>query len=445
MSSGFVPWLLAAVLLPLVVAEFKDWWPRLAVGLVRWSARRLGDPHACARYEEEWVANLQEVPGKLSPLLAAFGYVAVVPRMRWAIRRGPVPLNVRPEQLPKDMIDFVGREHELAELDTLLFVRRSDRSAKRGPWVILLAGVAGVGKTALALRWAHRNRDKFSDGHLYASLRGYGPGEPLGQYEVLGRFLHSLGVRAAHIPASLEERSAVYRSLTARRQLLVVLDNVASVEQVQSLLPDGPKSVAVITSRSMLPAVVQGGAHRLAIGTFDVEASVALMRTVLGSDRVDAEFQSVMQLIELCAYLPLALRIAGANASSQPRSAVGELVERVQSSLDRFPSEQDLIDAEQYGVRAVFDLSYRALSAEAARLFRRIGALPERRFSCADAISLGGSAAEGTIHLLAVLVKANLLEATGDRGMFAVHPLLRIYAQNCLAAEEPDYVYPMVG
>jgi hypothetical protein len=314
MSAGVVPWLLTAVLAPLMVNEFKDWWPWLAVRLVRWSARRLGNRQSCARYEEEWVANLQEVPGKLSPLLAAFGYLVVVPRMRWTLRRGPVPLNVRPDQLLHNITNFVGREDEMARLDACLHTQGSRGAATRSTPVVVVTGMAGVGKTALIVQWAHRHREKFTDGILYVHLRGYSPGMsgPLRPHEVLGLFLRSLGVQAAHIPATLEERIAIYQTLMARRQLLVVLDGAAATSQVHLLLPDSPRSMVLITSRSRLAGLAAGDVtHHLMIEEFGDAEAIAMMRVIVGADRVDAEFETARELVRLCAHLPLALRIVG--------------------------------------------------------------------------------------------------------------------------------------
>jgi hypothetical protein len=158
--------------LPLAVSEFRDWCPRLATRLARWAARCLGDLQARTRYEEEWVANLNEVPGKLSPLVSAVGYLVAVPRMRCTLRRAPEALTTKPRQLPTPTFPLTVRVGELAALDSLLAHRRK-KGGDAAALTAVIKGIAGVGKTTLALHWAQRIKDRFPDGNLYADLHGY--------------------------------------------------------------------------------------------------------------------------------------------------------------------------------------------------------------------------------------------------------------------------------
>ncbi|WP_157767866.1 NB-ARC domain-containing protein [Actinosynnema pretiosum] len=416
------------MLLPLVVNEFKDWWPWLAVRVVRWSARRLGDPQACARYEEEWVANLEEVPGKLSPLVAAFGYLAVVPRMRRTLREGPVPLNVCPDQMPENPSGFVGRLDELARLDEHLFQHAVKKPSKREIPALLVTGGVGTGKTALALRWAHLNLHRFPDGNLYADLGAQDITEPASAFTTLGRFLSSLGIRPAHIPGTLEERVAIYRALVARRRLLAVLDDVRSADQVRPLLLESSRSFVIAISRRQLTDFTElGDTHRLQVTPFDRDDAVELLRRIVGTVRVNEELDAARELARLCSYLPLALRIAGERGAVRRGTTLPQLNAELTAPLDL---------PERLG--SVLDWVYRSLPTAAARLFRLLGTLPDEQLTVDDAVLLMACAEVEARRLLNVLAKAGLLEPIG-RDALHIHPLLRAYAQNVLNEEEPDH------
>ncbi|AXX32699.1 ATP-binding protein [Actinosynnema pretiosum subsp. pretiosum] len=440
MSGGVLPWVVMAVLLPLAIGELREWWPRLAVRLVRWSARRLGDPQACARYEEEWVANLEEVPGKLSPLVAALGYLVAVPRMRRVIRRGPVPLNVRPAEIPDSPEEFVGRLDELARLDAHLFQHTLRRPSKRGVPTLLVTGAAGVGKTALVLRWAHLNQAyRFPDGNLYAWFSGRDIGEPVDAFTVLGRFLRALGVRPAHIPATLEERTAVYRTLTARRRLLVVLENAYFTDQVRPLLPAGPRSFTIVISRWELADFAElGNTHHFQVAPFDHHDAIEFLQRTVGEAQVNRELDAAQELARFCAYLPLALSVASKHLAIRREKPFHRLnAELVDAS--NFPEE--LSDDPTAGAEWVFDNSYSALPAAAARLFRRLGALPGGRVAVGDAVLLMACTEAEARRLLVELVEENLLSPVRC-DTFHLHPVLHAYARKALHDEEPGYRLP---
>jgi transcriptional regulator with XRE-family HTH domain len=214
---------------------------------------------------------------------------------------------VVPRQLPGPVRQFVGRDSELAVLTALL-----DRADVTSDAVLISAigGMAGVGKTALAVRWAHQVAGRFPDGQLYVNLRGYDPDEPLPAADVLAGFLRDLGVPGPDIPAGCDERAARFRSLLAGRRMLVVLDNAAQAEQVRLFLPGSPGCVTVVTSRDALAGLVaRDGAVRLDLDLLPPAGAVELLRALIGA-RVDADPAAADALAARCARLPLALRVA---------------------------------------------------------------------------------------------------------------------------------------
>ena len=241
--------------------------------------------------------------------------------------------------------------------------------------IMVLAGTAGVGKTALAVRWARRAAAAFPDGQLYVNLRGYDPGAPVAPADALAGFLRALGLAGEDIPAGEDERAAAYRSLLDGRRVLVVLDNAASVEQARPLLPGSPSCLVVVTSRDSLAGLVaRHGARRLALDMLPAADAIGLLRTLIG-DRVDAEPDAAAELAAQCARLPLALRVAAELAAASPDSRLAELAGELAGEQRRL----DLLDAggdERTAVRGVFSWSYRHLPAAAARAFRLIGLHP---------------------------------------------------------------------
>ncbi|MFI5781198.1 helix-turn-helix domain-containing protein [Nocardia sp. NPDC051570] len=231
---------------------------------------------------------------------------------------------VRPAQLPPGTRHFVGRAEQLLWLDDL-------RLGHDGPLVIGIDGKPGVGKTALALAWSRGVQDFYPDGVLFADLRGHSPTHPPAEPgEVLEEFLRALGVSADLVPNTVQERTALYRSLLDGRQILMVLDNAASSSQVRPLLPGAKSNVAVVTGRARLSNLaVHEGAFLLTLGVFTPEEATALMRDVVGAERVDAHPEAAADVARRCAYLPLAVRLAAERIADRPQLTLVKLADEL--------------------------------------------------------------------------------------------------------------------
>jgi tetratricopeptide (TPR) repeat protein len=331
-----------------------------------------------------------------------------------------------PRELPVDVGAFTGRELELAELD-LLLPSTAEQVEAMGPVVIsAVSGTAGVGKTALAVRWAHRAAGAFPDGQLYVNLRGYDPDQPVTPGEALAGFLQALGVPSADIPLEEAARAARYRSLLAGKRLLVVLDNAATVEQVRPLLPGSGPVMVVVTSRDALAGLVaRDGAHRLDLDLLPPAEAVALLTALIGG-RADADPEATGQLAGRCARLPLALRVAAELAAARPDAPLAELA----AELAREEDGLELLDAggdPRSAVAGVFSWSYRHLPADAARMFRLLGLHPAQDWDSYAAAALTGTSLAQARRLLAVLARAHLIQPA-EAGRHQMHDLLRAYA-----------------
>jgi tetratricopeptide (TPR) repeat protein/transcriptional regulator with XRE-family HTH domain len=329
-----------------------------------------------------------------------------------------------PRQLPADVAAFTGRETELAELDFLL-----PGAGPAGPVVIsAVSGTAGVGKTALAVRWAHQVADAFPDGQLYVNLRGYDPGRPVPAAEALAGFLRALGVPDADIPLDEGERAARFRSVVADRRLLMVLDNAGTVKQVRPLLPGSPTVLVVVTSRDTLAGLVAlDGAVRLEVDLLPAGQAAALLDSLVGA-RAAVEPAAVAVLAAQCAFLPLALRVAAEMAVARPVSRLSELSAELAALEDRL----ELLDAsgDPHGaVASVFSWSYRNLAPDEARMFRLLGVHPAADFDGYAAAALAGLPVAQARQLLGLLARAHLIQPA-DGGRYGLHDLLRAYAAS---------------
>jgi tetratricopeptide (TPR) repeat protein/DNA-binding SARP family transcriptional activator len=349
---------------------------------------------------------------------------------RPASRPAPQPV---PAQLPPDVRGFTGRHDELDELDRLL-VDTDDQST--AVVISAVAGTAGVGKTALAVRWAHRVRDRFPDGQLYVDLRGYGPDRPVPAEKALARFLVNLGVAGQDIPLDVEDRAARYRTEINGRRMLVVLDNAASVEQIRPLLPGTRSCSVVVTSRDSLPGLVAlHGGRRLDLGLLPRPDAVTLLRTLIG-DRVDAEPEAAATLATQCARLPLALRVAAELATARPATPLADLVRELDDQAQRL-QRLDAGGDPRAAVRAVFSWSYDHLPADAARAFRLAGLHPGSGLDAYATAGLTGTALADAKRSLDVLERAHLIHATGP-GRYGTHDLLRAYARDQAGSQDTE-------
>jgi len=341
--------------------------------------------------------------------------------------RSPADQHVSPaapRQLPAAAPHFAGRADQLTALTGML-----DLASRSEGTVVIAAvsGTAGVGKTALAVHWAHQVADLFPDGQLYIDLRGFDPvGPPVDAASALRRFLDALGVSAARIPASVDAQIDLYRSQMAGKRLLVLLDNARDAGQVRPLLPGTFGGMVLVTSRDRLAGLIAlEGARPLTLDLLGHEESRELLVRRLGAARVAAEPETAEELINLCARLPLALNIAAAHVELHPQRPLGALVSELRDTrrrLDVLASADSAAD-----VRAVFSWSYRWLSAEAARMFRLLGAHPGPDITVAASASLMALGRDQARNLLEELTGAHLLtEYLLDRYTF--HDLLRTYA-----------------
>jgi tetratricopeptide (TPR) repeat protein len=337
--------------------------------------------------------------------------------------------RVVPRQLPGPVGQFAGREAELAALTGLL------EGADSSPAAVISAigGTAGVGKTALAVHWAHQVAERFPDGQLYVNLRGYDAGDPVPATDALAGFLRALGVAGQDIPGDLDERAAAYRSLAAGQRMLVLLDNARQVEQVRPLLPGSPACVTVVTSRDALAGLVAAdGALRLEVDLLPLGEAASLLRGLIGR-RADDEPDAVVALATQCCRLPLALRVAAELAAASPDVPLavlaGELAD-LQHRLDVLETGGD----ERTAVRSVFTWSYRHLDPDAARLFWLLGLHPGLDLDVHAAAALAAATVAAARRMLDVLARAHLTQPAGP-GRHAMHDLLRAYARELAWAE----------
>jgi DNA-binding SARP family transcriptional activator/tetratricopeptide (TPR) repeat protein len=336
---------------------------------------------------------------------------------------GNSPQPVVPRQLPAPVEHFAGRAAELRVLNGLL------HRAAQGAAIVISAvsGTAGVGKTALAVHWAHQVADQFPDGQLYVNLRGFDPvAKPVRPAEAIRGLLQALVRPAGQIPAGPQAQQDMYRSVLAARRVLIVLDNARDAAQVRPLLAGGRGSLVLVTSRNQLLGLAAAdGAWPVRLDVLSGEDARALLRRRLGAARLAAEPGAVDELIELCARLPLALSIAAARGCAHPAFPLAALAAELQDVAQRL----DALDGGDpaASVRAVLSWSARSLTGPAARMFRLLAVHPGPDFSVPAAASLAGLPAGRARLLLGELADANLLTEHAP-GRFSFHDLLRGYA-----------------
>ncbi|MFJ1767426.1 BTAD domain-containing putative transcriptional regulator [Amycolatopsis sp. NPDC088138] len=433
---------------PRLSAKYLDAWERLADMLLE-----LGDPPVAElqeltaqyplheRFWEQLMVALYR-SGRQVEALAAYRQVASILAEEAGLDPGPGLRAVQqqvlagepiastatsratatgwsaPHQLPNDVAGFAGRCAELAALPA-------------DPGLVVVEGTAGVGKTSLMVHFAHRVADGFPDGQIYLNLRGYGPGEPMSRNSSLDLLLQAIGLRPDQLPADVGAREALWRSRTAGRRMIVVLDNARSTTQIRPLLP-GPGSLVLITSRAELRGLIaREGATRMSLTRMAPDEARAVLAKAIGEARTEADPHGVDEFLSRCAYLPLAIRVLGERASrfeTMPLSRF--LSEFMPAGLDGF----DLDDDVETNLRAVFAPSYDALCEAAAGLFRQLGAHPGPDFGAGLASALADVPEERAAFLLDELVRAHLLERPEPR-RYQFHDLLREYATELLGDE----------
>ena len=333
----------------------------------------------------------------------------------------PPDERIRPAELPHDVRAFAGRDTEMSTLDPGAI------------WVV--SGIAGVGKTALAVHWAHANRGRFPDGQLYLDLRGFDPDhEPLTPAAALVELTMALGLDPQHLPPGVDDQARRYRSLLADKEILLVLDNARDAAQVLPLLPSS--GTVLVTSRNRLGELVaRAGARQLSLGALPVEECRVLLVGMLGADRVAAEPDAVVELARVCGQLPLALRIAAANIGA----AHGGDIAAAADELARGNPLTDLtIDgAEESALGAAFGVSYRALPPDQRQLFRLLGLVPGPDFTPQAAAAIAGATVPEATRRLTGLAAANLVEHH-TRHRYRFHDLVRLHATERANAEESD-------
>ncbi len=327
-----------------------------------------------------------------------------------------------PAQLRRAPSGFVGRKSELRWL--------SDHLGDDRP--LLIDGPAGIGKSALVLRWAHQVAGKFPDGQLFAGLRGFDPAGPAAPGAVLAGFLGALGAPPATIPDLLEDRAALYRTRMAGRRVLVVLDDASGVDQVRPLLPGDQSSLVVVTSRYRLDGLIAGeGAAARTVASVSSGEALCMLASVLGDDMIETDRGAALRLARMCDHLPLALRVAAARLATSPGMTVAELVEELGDEQQRLAA---LATADaNVSVEAALSLSYRTLPASAARLFTLLGLHPGPDISVQAAAALAATTTNAARQALTALAGCHLAYQSGP-GRFAFHDLVRLYARGLVSA-----------
>ncbi|MFF1305727.1 ATP-binding protein [Streptomyces sp. NPDC058307] len=342
--------------------------------------------------------------------------------------------DVLPRQLPPVPSHFTNRHDELARLDRLV------GSPCDSPVVAVVSGPAGVGKTTLARRWLLARADSFPDGQLYADLRGHSPDGPARPGELLGHLLRSLG--RTEVPAELNERAALWRSVTAGARIALLLDNALSAAQVRPLLPGSVAAVTAVTSRNRLTGLGLEGAVFVPLSVLATRDAVELLSRRLGAERVRREPEAARAMARACANLPLAVCVAGARLAARPRQPLAAMARALSDAEGTGPLDALRVGGES-AVRAALQESYRVLAPEPAAAYRRLSLLPFTVFTPPVAAAVSGTGPDEADRLLDELAEANLVEDLGpdprtglDRYRF--HDLLRAHARECADEAETE-------
>ncbi|PBC71060.1 DNA-binding SARP family transcriptional activator [Streptomyces sp. TLI_235] len=337
--------------------------------------------------------------------------------------------SAAPSQLPADPSVFAGRQEEITALI---------RHLGGGGGTVLITGMGGIGKTALAVHAAHRLRPDYPDGHLYADMRGFGSGDARTAEQLLARFLTDLGLAPSAVPADLDDRSARYRAVLADRRVMIILDNVRDTAQIADLLPGPGRSAVIVTSRHRLPSLPN--AVHLGLAPLDDTAQRGLLAALCGEERAAGDRESADRILEACGGMPLALRIAGARLASRPAWPLSTLARRLSLTNGRLSA----LAIDHLSVTGTLSVSYHALKhsrhaleRDAARAFRLLGLWPAHPMSPEAAAALLGEPLDRAMDLLDSLVDSHLLE-THDGSRYRFHDLLGEFAGDLARREEPE-------
>ena len=343
---------------------------------------------------------------------------------------GPDDRHLIPRQLPATSAHFTDRTREISELDRLL--------SQGGNAIAVLYGPGGVGKSALARQWAHGAKNKFADGQLYADLRGFSGDNPVDPGEVLSAFLRALGVTPQRIPVSLPEQAALYRTVTANRSILLMLDDALSAAQVRPLVPASTSAV-LVTSRRRLTGLIPDGARLLEVGALPAPEAVELLTRAVGQRRISQEVELAEELAEICAGLPIALTVAAGRLAARPFLSVRRVVSELADEAERLTR---LSAMDGLSIRTVFDVSYRALTSGASSLYRRLSLHPGPDFGVGLVTALaevGHGGRTRVDEVVGELLEASLLEEVAEN-RFRFHDLLRLHAREMAELHDADAV-----
>jgi DNA-binding SARP family transcriptional activator len=348
-------------------------------------------------------------------------FAAVAPA---PIEASPViePLPVPPAQLPTNLAGFAGRRAELAQLDAILDAAEQDG----GTAVTVIDGMPGVGKSTLAIHWAHRTADRFGDGQLFLDLRGFdAEGTPTSPLDALGSLLTGLGVTPSRLPAGLDARAGLYRSLLSGRRILVVLDNAITAGQATPLLPASPGCAAVVTSRHRLTELTLRGARALTADLPGIDDARDSLRARIGDQRASAEPQALDEIIARCGRLPLAIAVVGARAHGNPEFSLAAIAAELRAAPNPLDALHD-----------IFSWSYRSLTEPAARLLRLLSLHVGGEITTAAAASLAGLPPRRARELTGELAQGRLL-LERQPGRYVLHDLIHAYAAELARDREP--------
>jgi DNA-binding SARP family transcriptional activator/tetratricopeptide (TPR) repeat protein len=345
---------------------------------------------------------------------------------------GQTPLGATPpSQLPADLPVFIGRREQLGELSRL--ANTNAASSRSDAVVVTINGMPGVGKSTLAVHWAHHAAPLFPDGQIYIDLRGYRNGGPMEAAEAIQVLLSALGCPVDQVPSDFAAQVGLYRTLLNRRRVLMLFDNASSTEHVADLIPGAPGCMTVITSRTKLTALAARGAHGISLGLLSEQEARRNISLRIGPARAAREPAALAEIARRCAGLPLALAIAGARIAGNPSfslDAVRQEMAEHQTSLDGFSYHDDRSD-----LRGVFSWSYQALSPDVRRLFRLLALHDSVGFGIDAAASLCGTPREQALPMLRALTEARMLNEI-QPGRYAMHSLLLAYARELGSSEE---------